>query len=81
MLQVFFAVAAMVGATIHLGFSRERRSGVARIVGTYLIYFLLYMLGCWGCSQPTFTYSNRTAPQPRLDGPQVLLNTKLAWQT
>ena len=48
MLQVVFAVAAMVGATIHLGFSRKRRSGAATIVGTYLIYFLFIYVGLLG---------------------------------
>jgi hypothetical protein len=48
MLQVFFAVAAMVGATIHLGFSRKHRSGAAMIVGIYLIYFLFIYVGLLG---------------------------------
>jgi hypothetical protein len=48
MLQVFFAVAAMVGATIHVGFSRKRRSGVVMVVGTYLIYFLFIYVGLLG---------------------------------
>jgi hypothetical protein len=48
MLQVFFAVAAMVGATIHVGFSGKRRSGTAMIVGTYLVYFLFIYVGLMG---------------------------------
>jgi len=48
MLQVLFAVAALVGATIHLGCSRKRRSGTGMIVGTYLIYFLFIYVGLLG---------------------------------
>jgi hypothetical protein len=32
MLQIFFAVPALVAASVHLGFSRKRRSGTLAIV-------------------------------------------------
>src|SRR5271156_6612520 len=48
MLQVFFAVLASVVASIHLVFSRQRRSGVGAIVGTYLLYLLFIYVGLMG---------------------------------
>jgi hypothetical protein len=48
MLQVFFAVLALVAASIHLAFSRERRSNAAAIVATYLLYLLFIYVGLMG---------------------------------
>ena len=48
MLQVFFAVLALVAATIHIAVSPKRRSGAAAIVGTYLVYLLLIYVGVMG---------------------------------
>jgi hypothetical protein len=48
MLQVFFAVLALVAASIHLAFSRKRRSAAVTIVGTYLLYLLLIYVGFMG---------------------------------
>jgi threonine/homoserine/homoserine lactone efflux protein len=48
MLQVFFAVVALVAASVHLGFSAKRRGGPATIVGTYLIYLLFIYVGLMG---------------------------------
>src|SRR5271156_1656626 len=48
MLQVFFAVLASVVASIHLVFSRQRRSGVGAIVSTYLLYLLFIYVGLMG---------------------------------
>jgi hypothetical protein len=48
MLQVFFAVLAQVAASIHLAFSRKRRSGTAAVVGTYLLYLVVIYVGLMG---------------------------------
>ena len=48
MLQVFFAVVALVAASVHLGLSAKRRSGAATIVGTYLVYLLFIYVGLMG---------------------------------
>ena len=48
MLQVFFAVLALVAASIHLAFSPKRRSGAAGVVGTYLVYLLFIYVGLMG---------------------------------
>ena len=48
MLQVFFAVVALVAASVHLGFSAKRRRGAVTIVGTYLIYLLFIYVGLMG---------------------------------
>jgi len=48
MLQVFFAVLALVAASIHLAFSRKRRSGAVAVVGTYLLYLLFIYVGLMG---------------------------------
>jgi hypothetical protein len=48
MLQIFFAVLALVAASIHLAFSAKRRSGAVMIVGTYLIYLLFIYGGLMG---------------------------------
>jgi hypothetical protein len=48
MLQIFFAVVALLAASVHLGFSAKRRSRPATIVGTYLIYLLFIYVGLMG---------------------------------
>ncbi len=48
MLQVFFAVLALVAASLHLALSAKRRSGAAAIIGTYLIYLLFIYVGLMG---------------------------------
>jgi hypothetical protein len=48
MLQVFFAVLAIVVATIHLAVSAKRRSATVTIVGTYLVYLLFIYVGVMG---------------------------------
>ncbi len=48
MLQVFFAVLALVAASIHLAFSAKRRSSAVTIVGTYLVYLLFIYVGLMG---------------------------------
>ncbi len=44
MFQVIFAPIAVVGASVHLAYSSERRSSGAAIAGTYLLYVLFPML-------------------------------------
>jgi len=46
--QVFFAVAAIVAASIHLAFSSSSRHSQAVIVKTYLLYLLLIYVGVMG---------------------------------
>jgi len=48
MLQVLFALVALVTASVHVAVSAKRRSGGAAIVGTYLIYFLFIYVGLMG---------------------------------
>jgi hypothetical protein len=48
MFQVIFTLVAVVGASVHLAFSPERRSSAAAIVGTYLLYLLLFYVGLMG---------------------------------
>lgn len=48
MLQVFFALVALIAASIHIALSANRRSSAAAIVGTYLIYFLFIYVGLMG---------------------------------
>ena len=48
MLQVFFSVAAIVAASIHLALSSNRRSSAKAIAGTYLLYFLFIYVGLMG---------------------------------
>jgi hypothetical protein len=48
MLQVFFAVLALMAASVHVAVSSKRRSGMAAIVGTYLIYLLFIYVGLMG---------------------------------
>src|SRR6202142_3742458 len=48
MFQVIFTLIAVVGASVHLAFSHERRSSRAAIVGTYLLYLLFFYVGLMG---------------------------------
>src|SRR5580698_6110404 len=48
MLQVFFAVMALVAASVHLMLSSKRRSGAVSIVRTYLLYLLFIYVGLMG---------------------------------
>src|SRR5271170_8148349 len=48
MLQVFFAVVALVAASVHLVVSPKRRSGAVAVVGTYLLYLLFIYVGLMG---------------------------------
>jgi hypothetical protein len=48
MLQVFFAVVALVATSVHLTFSLKRRGSSTTIVGTYLIYLLFIYVGLMG---------------------------------
>jgi hypothetical protein len=48
MLQVFFAVLALVAASLHLAVSPKRRSGTAAIVATYLVYLFFIYVGLMG---------------------------------
>src|SRR5271170_8087674 len=48
MFNVFFAVVAVIAASIHLACSPRRRSGGAAIAGTYLIYLLFIYVGLMG---------------------------------
>jgi Family of unknown function (DUF6790) len=46
--QLVFVLLALVGASIHIAFSSDRRSRRAVIAETYLIYFLLIYVGLMG---------------------------------
>jgi hypothetical protein len=48
MFQVFFAVVAVVLASIHLAVSPQRRSSGATVAGTYLLYLLFIYVGLMG---------------------------------
>src|ERR1700733_14109638 len=48
MLQVFFAVMALVAASVRLMLSSKRRSGAVSIVRTYLLYLLFIYVGLMG---------------------------------
>ena len=48
MFQVIFALLALVGATIHIAMSARRRSAIAAIAETYLIYLFLFYVGLMG---------------------------------
>jgi len=48
MLQVFFAVMALVAASVHLMLSSKRRSGAVSIVRTYLLHLLFIYVGLMG---------------------------------
>ena len=48
MFQVFFAVLAIVAASIHLAFSASSRHNRAAVVKTYLLYLLFIYVGLMG---------------------------------
>lgn len=48
MFQVFFTLVAVVAASVHVAFSRQRRNSRAAIVGTYLLYLLFFYVGLMG---------------------------------
>src|SRR5271154_7202420 len=48
MFNIFFAVVALIAASIHLACSPRRRSCAAAIAGTYLIYLLFVYVGLMG---------------------------------
>ncbi len=48
MLQIFFAVLALVAASIHLIVSAKRRSSALHVVGTYLVYLFFIYVGVMG---------------------------------
>jgi hypothetical protein len=48
MFQLFFALAAVAAATVHLAVSPERRRSGAGIAGTYLLYLLFFYVGLMG---------------------------------
>jgi hypothetical protein len=48
MFQVIFTLIAVVGASVHLAFSPERRSSGAAIAGTYLLHLLFFYVGLMG---------------------------------
>jgi len=48
MFQVIFMLIAIVGASLHIAFSPERRSSGAAIAGTYLLYLLFFYVGLMG---------------------------------
>jgi hypothetical protein len=48
MFQLFFAVVAVLAASIHLAFSTERRRTARNIAATYLVYLLFFYVGLMG---------------------------------
>src|SRR5271154_6371825 len=48
MFNLFFALLAVVAASLHLLFSSKRRSSAHAIAATYLIYFLFFYVGVMG---------------------------------
>jgi hypothetical protein len=48
MFQVIFVLIAVVGASLHLALSRERRRDRVAIAGTYLLYLLFFYIGLMG---------------------------------
>src|SRR5580700_10381628 len=48
MFQVIFTLIAVVGASVHLAFSPERRRSGAAVAGTYLLYLLFFYVGLMG---------------------------------
>lgn len=48
MIQVFFTLIAIVGASIHLALSPKRRSSATAVAGTYLLYLLFFYVGLMG---------------------------------
>jgi len=54
MFQLFFIVLALLGASIHLAFSRKHRSSPPAIAETYLLYLLVIYVGVMGVA--TFVF-------------------------
>ncbi len=48
MFNLFFAVLAILGATIHVGLSKQRRSNPVQAAATYLLYLLVIYVGVMG---------------------------------
>jgi hypothetical protein len=48
MFQIFFAVVAILAATIHIACSAKRRSSKVAVAATYLIYLLVIYAGVMG---------------------------------
>ena len=48
MFNLFFALLAVVAASIHLLFSSQRRSSAHAVAATYLIHFLFFYVGVMG---------------------------------
>jgi hypothetical protein len=48
MFQLFFALLAVIAASIHIAVSIRRRSSLASIAQTFLLYFLLIYVGLMG---------------------------------
>src|ERR1700760_1698289 len=48
MFQAFFVFLSLLGASIHLAFSRRRRSNGVAIAETYLLYLLVIYVGLMG---------------------------------
>ncbi|MGC2112853.1 MAG: DUF6790 family protein [Candidatus Korobacteraceae bacterium] len=48
MFQLFFALLAVVAASIHLAVSRARRGSGAAVAGTYLVYLFFIYVGLMG---------------------------------
>jgi hypothetical protein len=48
MFNLFFALVAVLAASVHLMFSSKRRSSSEAIAATYLIYFLFFYVGIMG---------------------------------
>jgi uncharacterized membrane protein len=48
MFQLFFVVVAILAASVHLAFSRERRRTGRNVAATYLLYLLFFCVGLMG---------------------------------
>jgi hypothetical protein len=81
MLQVFFAVLALVAASVHLAVSAKRRSNAVTIVGTYLIYFLFIYVGLMGLFTAYYHVFRPIEARLPSGGQQVLTSMRLAWLT
>lgn len=80
MLQVFFAVLALLAASVHLVVSPKGRSGAVAIVGTYLIYIIIYLRWINGLIYRLFSRI-RTTQGFLSDGRLVPTNMGLEWPT
>jgi hypothetical protein len=48
MIQVFFTLVAIVAASVHVAFSRQRRNSGVAIAETYLLYLFFFYVGLMG---------------------------------